>query len=345
MGWGLRDAVGLTNAGTQSPNHAIDQQQVGELLDGVARLPIEIPGIPHEGTLIENLPPIEDGLATPELCEAIRRFQAGEGDLIADSRVDVNGATWNRLMSLVQPGMEPPGPVPLLLSVHELEIIELPTSASGLPAVTYSIQGNPVAVFSGPGITIELSVQGPIKVSWTGAYPIACVTSPDFAALEAAVASGAARAIGASALNNLCSQLQLESKASVGSLFASVRLAVGFDGSLMMTGSLGNDFTATSLSFDPIERAIIYDGDIKVLETRPVTGGDATLTGKLRARVKIKSQDNDFEASLATAIAVTAAGAVFLSPVIVGLGIEASVPAISEGVKDVMIAVVRVLAF
>jgi hypothetical protein len=139
--------------------------------------------------------------------------------------------------------------------------------------------------------------------------------------------------------------LQLESKASVGSLFASVGLTVGFDGSLMLTGSLGNNFTATSLSFDPIERAIIYDGDIKVLETRPVTGGDATLTGKLRARVKIKSQDNDFEASLATAIAVTAAGAVFLSPAIVGLGIEASVPAISEGVKDVMIAVVRVLAF
>jgi hypothetical protein len=143
MGWGLRDAVGLTNAGTQCPNHAIDQQQIGELLDAVARLPVEIPGIPHEGTLIENLPPIEDGVATPELCEAIRRFQAGEGDLVADSRVDVNGATWNRLISLVQPGMEPPGPVPLLLSVRELEIIELPASASGLPAATYSIQGNP----------------------------------------------------------------------------------------------------------------------------------------------------------------------------------------------------------
>lgn len=291
------------------------------------------------------MPPIEDGVASPELFEGIRRFQAGEGDLVADARVDVNGATWNRLMSLVQPGMAPPGPIPLLLSVRNLEIIELPASASGLPALTYSINGDPVAVFNGPGIIIELSVHGPIKVSWTGAYPVACITSPDFAALEAAVASGVARTIGAAALNNLCSQLQLESKASVGSLFASIGLTVGLDGTLMLTGTLGNDFAANSLSWDPIERAIIYDGDIKVLETRPVTGGDAKLTGKLRARVKIKSQDNEFEASLATLITVTAAGAVFLSPVIAGLGIEASVPAISAGVKDVMILVSRVLAF
>ncbi len=29
--------------------------------------------------------PIEDGMASPEFCEAIRRFQIGEGDLVGDA--------------------------------------------------------------------------------------------------------------------------------------------------------------------------------------------------------------------------------------------------------------------
>jgi hypothetical protein len=344
MGWGLKHAVGLNDDGTQCPNIAMDQQQVGELLDAVARLPQDIPFRSHVGTTIDRLPPIEDALASGELCEAIRRFQAGEGDLDTDARVDVNGATWGRLIALVDPDGAPPGPVPVMLSMRDMEIVELPRTASGLPAVTYSIRGEPIAVFAGPGIEIELTVLGPIKVSWEGSYPVACTVSPEFAALEAAVASGAARAIGASAFSSLCSRLELESKAAVGSLFASISLSIGVDGTAQLTGSIGNGFTATSMSFDPIERSITYSGDITVFETRVVTGGDATLSGKLRARIKITTREDAFEASIAVLLTVAVAGAFLLAPVIAGLGIEASVPAVSEGVKDVVVGVAPAFA-
>ncbi|MFD0599459.1 hypothetical protein ACFQZ4_49980 [Catellatospora coxensis] len=99
MRWGLTDAVGLTDAGTQSPNHATDQQQIGELLDAV--------GLPAGGTSLDLLPPIEDGTASPELCAAIRGFQEIQG-LTTDSRVDVGGATWRRLIALVAPGRSRP---------------------------------------------------------------------------------------------------------------------------------------------------------------------------------------------------------------------------------------------
>ena len=77
---------------------------------------------------------IETGVASPELWGTIRRFQIGEGDLVDDARVDVNGATWNQLISLIQPGLSPPMP-----SFHNLEIVELQASASVLPALAYSI--------------------------------------------------------------------------------------------------------------------------------------------------------------------------------------------------------------
>jgi len=77
-------------------------------------------------------------VASPELWGTIRRVQIGEGDLAGDARVDVHDATWNRLISLVQPGFAPPGLIPLMLSFRNLGILELQASASGLPALTYS---------------------------------------------------------------------------------------------------------------------------------------------------------------------------------------------------------------
>ncbi|MBB3303303.1 hypothetical protein FHT72_006973 [Rhizobium sp. BK077] len=106
MGWGLSQAVGLTDIGTQCPNTARDQQQVAELLGAVQA--------PAGGTSLAALPPIGEGLASAELCEAIRTFQIVQG-LANDARVDPNGATWQRLMQIVHPGLAPPGGVPLML--------------------------------------------------------------------------------------------------------------------------------------------------------------------------------------------------------------------------------------
>lgn len=336
MAWGLTNAVGKTNEGGQCPNVAADQQQVAELLDAVANLPIEIPGVPHEGTLLADLPPIEDGHASEELSEAIRRFQTGEGDLTADARVDVGGATWQRLIGLVNPEQLVPGPSPVLLTMRELVVTELPATASGVPSFGYTLRGQPVASFAAPGILIELSVVGPLSVSWEGAYPVACATSPDFAALEAAVATGAARTIGAEALSNLCNRIQLESKAAIGNLFAAVTLSIGLDGTATIGGSIGDGFSAVGVSFDPVQRAIIYTGDIAILRPQPVTGGEAKLSGKLRAEIKVSAQQDSFEASLTTVAVLFLAGVIVLRPVIVGLGVGGSVPAISEGVREVI---------
>jgi hypothetical protein len=338
MGWGLKQAVGLTDQGTQCPNLASDQQQVCELLDAVIDVDVAPPLSPHAGTRFDDLPPIEDGLASPQLWEAIRRFQAGEGDLTQDARVDPGGATWNRLIQLVSPGNAPPGPVPLLLTYRESTITELPSSASGYPALIYTIQGNPIAIYSGPGITIELNVTGPIKVSWDGAYPIACVTNPQFAALEAAVASGVARTVGAAMLKNLCAQIQIESRAAIGSLFAGVTATFGPTGALQLKGTIGDGFVSTSVGWLPAERAIFVDGDLPVLQTRPVTGGQATLKGTLRVRVIIKTNNNDYAASLGTVIALAAIGAIALAPIIAGLGAAgASTEAVGGGVTQILL--------
>ncbi|MEU7821714.1 hypothetical protein [Catellatospora sp. NPDC049133] len=327
MRWGLTAAVGLTDAGTQSPNHATDQQQIGELLDAV--------GLPAGGTSLSLLPPIEDGTASRELCAAIRGFQEIQG-LTADSRVDVGGATWRRLVGLVAPGEEPPGRVPLLLSAADLEVLELPRQASGLPALTYTVRGKPVAVFIGPGVRVELSVTGPLKVDWSGAYPLACEIAPDLAALEAAVASGVARTIGGVALDQLCSRLKIESRAAIGAMFAAVSVRVGLDGTVQLGGSIGDEQGFTSIAFDEAERAVIYTMTRRVLRTHPVTGGAVQISGDLAIELKIITQDGS-EASVVAALIAVAAVAVVLLPVAEWAAGSEFVSGLGTGVRQILI--------
>ncbi|MDT9696956.1 hypothetical protein [Streptomyces sp. P17] len=231
MPWGLREAVGLTNEGTQCPNHAADQQQVAELLDAV--------GLPAGGTALDALPPIADGHASNELCEAVRDFQTVQEGLVADARVDVGAGTWNRLMALVDPAGAPvEAATPLLLAVSNYDVFELPENAAPWPSLSYTLRGQ-VAEWDGPGIHMELWVNGPLKVSWSHeAYTLGCEVSPDFKALEEAVASGSARAIGGVALDQLCSRLRTESQDAIGSLFAAASVSTGLD---VRTGKYSGD--------------------------------------------------------------------------------------------------------
>lgn len=288
-GWGLGHAVGLTNEGTQCPNIGFDQQQVGELLDAV--------GLPAGGTSLEHLPAIEHGHASPELCEAIRGFQRVQAGLVDDARVDVNGPTWERLIKLGAPTAVPFGGVPLMLSATKLTVVELPRSASGLPSLTYTIKG-PVATYRAPGIRIELSASGPLKVSWGSTYPIACQLSPDLAALEAAVASGAARTIGGAALNTLCHRLKVESQQAIAGMFSSVSLSVGLDGTPVLGGSIGDGTRFQSISADPIERSVTYSAVKSIVKSQPVLGGDVQISGSVTLTLKVTAEDPDGEASV-----------------------------------------------
>lgn len=330
MPWGLREAVGLTDEGTQCPNHASDQQQVAELLDAV--------GLPAGGTSLDAIPPIGDGHASYELCEAVRNFQTVQDGLVADARVDVGGGTWTRLMELVDPAGAPSeAGTPLLLAVSNYEVFELPENAAPWPSLSYTLRGQ-VAEWDGPGIHMELWVNGPLKVSWShDAYNLGCEVSPDFTALDAAVASGSARAIGGVALDQLCSRLRFESKGAIDSLFKSVSISTGLDGTPRIGGTIGDDTAFLRVEFEPVERTVIYTGSVPVFKTHPVTEGEAQVSGDLQVQLRITTGEEDYAASVATAVAVLAIGAVFLAPTAAWLGSTAV--GVGADVKEILVRV------
>ncbi|SNX55714.1 hypothetical protein SAMN06272735_0140 [Streptomyces sp. TLI_55] len=339
MSWGLREAVGLTDEGTQCPNHASDQQQVAELLDAV--------GLPAGGTPLDSLPPIEDGHASDELCEAVREFQTVQDGLVADARVDVGAGTWTRLMELVDPGSAPAGVgTPLLLAVSNYEVYELPENAAApWPSLSYTLRGK-VAEWDGPGLHMELWVNGPVKVAWSHeAYNLGCEVSPDFKALDTAVASGSARAIGGVALDQLCSRLRAESREAIGSLFAAVSIGTGLDGTPRIGGTIGDETAFLRVEFEPVERTVIYTGSVPLFKSHPVTQGEAQVSGDLQVQLRITTGAEDYAASVATALAVLAIGAVFLAPTAAWVG-GAIVTGVGEGVAEVLVRVpLRIPAF
>ncbi|MDQ0847087.1 hypothetical protein [Streptomyces sp. V1I6] len=186
---------------------------------------------------------------------------------------------------------------------------------------------------------MEFWVNGPLKVAWSQeAYNLGCEVSPDFKALDTAVASGSARAIGGVALDQLCSRLRSESREAIGSLFAAVSISTGLDGTPRIGGTIGDETAFLRVEFEPVERTVIYTGSVHVFKTHPVTQGEAQMSGDLQVQLRITTQAEEYEASVATAVAVLAIGAVFLAPTAawVGSGLFSGVGA---GVKEVLVRV------
>jgi hypothetical protein len=106
-------------------------------------------------------------------------------------------------------------------------------------------------------------VNGPLKVAWSQeAYNLGCEVSPDFKALDTAVASGSARAIGGVALDQLCSRLRSESREAIGSLFAAVSISTGLDGTPRIGGTIGDETAFLRVEFEPVERCTWRSPDI-----------------------------------------------------------------------------------
>ncbi|MEU7428167.1 hypothetical protein [Streptomyces sp. NPDC040750] len=273
----MRDAVGLTNAGTQCPNQALDQQQVAELLDAV--------GPPAGGTSLDSLP------------------------------------------------------VPLLLSVSDYDVVELPQSVTPWPSLVYTLRGK-VAEWDGAGIHIELWVKGPVKVAWSKeAYALGCEVSPDFATMESAVASGSARAIGGAALDQLCSRVKSEARGAVGALFSGVSVSVGPDGTPRIGGTIGDETAFLRVEFEPAERTVIYTGSVHVFQSHPVTDGEAQLSGDLQVQLRITTGEEDYTASLAAAVAVLAAAVVLLAPVAQWAAGSEFVSGLGAGVDQLLVRI------
>jgi hypothetical protein len=234
--------------------------------------------------------------------------------------------------------------LPLLLAVSTHEVFELPESAAPSPSLSYTLRGQ-VAAWDGPGIHMELWVNGPLKVAWSqDSYNLGCEVSPEFKALDEAVASGSARAIGGVALDQLCSRLRSESRGAIGSLFAAVSIGTGLDGTPRIGGTIGDDTSFLRVEFDPVERTVIYTGSVHVFKSHPVTQGEAQVSGDLQVQLRITTSAEDEAASVATALAVLAIGAVFLAPTAAWVG-SGIVSGLGTGVGEIIVRVpLRALA-
>lgn len=323
MSWGLSAAVGR-----ETPNAAIDQQQVAELLDTA--------GLPAGGTSLDSLPPIDDGTASPELVAAIESFQSVQ-ELGVDGIVDVDGATWKRLVEIGDVQSIPDGPTGVVLSAADLSVVELPPSASGFPAVSYSVRFVSV-VYELPGFTVEVSASGPIKVQWGASFPATCELIPDIGAVDAAVKSGDARAVGGAALDNLCGRLKLESSAAIADLFMRVSLTASPDGGVILGGSIGDGTTFHSVSFDAGDGSISYTGTTRITSPSPVPGGEVQVSGILQTRVKITPSDGGADqASVIASLVVLAAAGVLLTPVIEAGEIAETLTTIGAGARQIIL--------
>ncbi|MFD0599460.1 hypothetical protein ACFQZ4_49985 [Catellatospora coxensis] len=191
-------------------------------------------------------------------------------------------------------------------------------------------------MFTGPGVRVELSVTGPLKVDWSGAYPLACEIAPDLAALEAALASGVARTVGGVVLDQLCSRLKAESRVAIGDMFAAVTVRLGLDGTPQLGGSIGDEQGFNSVAVDPVERAVIYTGTRRILRTHPVTGGAVQLSGDIALELKIIMTDGE-EASVVTALLALAVAAVVLLPVAAWAAGSELTSGLGAGVRQILI--------
>jgi hypothetical protein len=154
---------------------------------------------------------------------------------------------------------------------------------------------------------------------------------------QAAVASGAARAVGGAALDGLCSRFKVESKQAVGSMFAGISLSLGADGTPVLGGSIGTDTQVISVAFDPVEQAVIYEATKHVLQHAPTLGGEVLLSGDLQLRVKVTSAVPEFEASVATLVALLAVGAIVMSLVEAWAAGGASVSGVGAGARQLIL--------
>jgi peptidoglycan hydrolase-like protein with peptidoglycan-binding domain len=264
---------------------------------------------------LDALPPIDDGVSSPELVGAIELFQSVQM-LSADGVVDVDGATWNRLIEIADVQNIPDGPTGMVLSAANLSVVELPQSSSGFPALSYSVRFVSV-VYELPGFTVEVSASGPIKVQWGATFPATCELIPDIGSVDTAVKSGDARVIGGAALNNLCGRLKLESSTAVADLFMRVSLTMSPDGELILGGSIGDGTTFHSISFDAADSSISYTGTTRINSPSSVPGGDVQVSGAVQTRVKLTPTDGGADqASIIASLVVLAAAGVLLTPVV-----------------------------
>jgi hypothetical protein len=158
--------------GLHCPNAAVDQIYVAEMLG--------IVGSPSGGLIsIDDLPPIEEGIISDELANAIGGFQNVQG--ISENIIDPGGETFTRLTELVAQQSSSAGPHSGWLDLAAGELSLAPVNASGLPTMTFVVSRLVWGPLDGPTFSALLEATGTVKFTFGSGYPTTVDIQADLA--------------------------------------------------------------------------------------------------------------------------------------------------------------------
>jgi len=338
MGFALQNAVGLNSDGSFAPNLVPDQQQVAELL---MMIPLPAGGLnTGTGPALDLPTPFVEGYVSAELLGAIQTFQTVQSaSLNVDLRVDPNGPTWQLLVQL---GTQPPIPTDLLATIvldPLAQVVEEapPVPVLGLPTIVYRPANTEQLVFDNGAVRVTMSFSGLLSGSWGPSFGLACLASPSFLALDQAVKSGNARRIGATALDQSCSELRAQTRLAANGLFASVAVSADVQGTFRVSGSLGDGWRQVSVGF-VFPNTVVATGSITVSKSVPLAtiGGNVKFDGTMACTITVIFRDQippDEASLLANLAVILIAGRVVLVPLAAWIGEAATVAAARELVQ------------
>jgi hypothetical protein len=311
--------------GPNCPNAAVDQIYVAEMLG--------IVGSPSGGlTSFDDLPPIEEGIISDALANAISNFQSLQS--ISETIVDPGGETFARLTELVNKqssSAAPPHSAWLDLAAGVLSLA--PLNATGLPSMTFVVSRLVWGPLEAPTFTAQLEATGTVKFTFGSGYPTTVDIQSDLAqALQLLQAGDTDPTF--DDISKRTTKFRVSTATQIAGVTDGVSLTFGSDNLPVLGGTLGAGATLVSESFDPNTGAISFAGAVKKTYSCPIGDVQASETVTLQLKLTITPKDftngQDESAVLAT-LAVAA-------PVVIALAgaidIAALAEASAEGIRE-----------
>jgi hypothetical protein len=346
MSFNLTQAVGLNPDGSFAANLALDQQQVAELL---MQVPLPSGGLmTSTGPAVDLPAPFVDGAISGELLGAIQTFQTVQSaGLNVDLRVDPGGGTLALLVQLATGPAIPTFPLATVVLDASAQVVEEapPAPVSGLPSLAYRPADVEQLVFDNGAVRITMSFSGLLGASWGPSFGLACLSSPSFLALDQAVKSGDVRRIGATALDQSCSELRAQTRFAANGLFSAVTMGVDTQGTFSVSGSLGDRWRQLSVGF-VFPNTIVATGSLTISTDVPVPtlGGTVAFNGTMACSIRVMLRDQappDQASALANLAVLLIAGRVVLVPAAAWIAEATSIGAARDLVRRAAAGLLR----
>jgi hypothetical protein len=193
-----------------------------------------------------------------------------------------------------------------------------PAPVSGLPSIVYTPASDEQLVFDNGAVRVTMAFSGVLSGAWGPSFGLACLSSPQFSALDQAVKSGNARRIGGTALDQACGELRAQTRMAANGLFSAVSISANQAGTFSVTGSLGDQWRQVSMGF-VFPNTVTATGSITIAKDVPLPaiGGNVKFTGTLACTITVMFRDQlppDEASVLANLAVVLIAGRVVLAP-------------------------------